>query len=286
MATSNIQLIVTDLDDTLWNWFDTWYSGFSALIDSLVEESGLPRDVLLDEARAVHQERGTSEYSFLVDEMPSLRAMAAPELPRDRFSRSIHRQNSARLHSIRLFPEVRESLERLKLLEIPVVAYTESQSFWTLWRMKKLGLDGLIKTIYSSPDHPFPLGLKPEDVRRYPESEYRLMRTKLEDTPEGVLKPSPEILSSILASEGVEADRCLYVGDSLMKDVAMALETGVVAVFAEYGSHRSDDQYDLLRWVTHWQDSDVAREAEMDQDRTVIPDLTLRESFAEILDHV
>jgi hypothetical protein len=39
-----VSVVITDLDDTLWDWVGIWYAGFSALIDTLVETSGVPRD--------------------------------------------------------------------------------------------------------------------------------------------------------------------------------------------------------------------------------------------------
>ena len=32
------RLLVTDLDNTLWDWFEAWYQSFSALVDALVNQ--------------------------------------------------------------------------------------------------------------------------------------------------------------------------------------------------------------------------------------------------------
>ena len=42
------QLLITDLDNTLWDWFAAWYESFSALLDGLVALSGVERTVLVD----------------------------------------------------------------------------------------------------------------------------------------------------------------------------------------------------------------------------------------------
>ena len=36
------RLLVTDLDNTLYDWFDIWHSSFSALLEEVARISGLP----------------------------------------------------------------------------------------------------------------------------------------------------------------------------------------------------------------------------------------------------
>lgn len=71
-----------------------------------------------------------------------------------------------------------------------------------------------------------------------------------------------------------------------MKDIAMALEANVDAVFAKYGtSHFSTntDDYDLLRDVTHWTDSDVERERKIKEENKDIHAKFIINRFDEIL---
>ena len=51
---TRVSVLITDLDNTLWDWVGIWHSWFSRLIEYLVDE-GLDRDDLLTEARASHQ---------------------------------------------------------------------------------------------------------------------------------------------------------------------------------------------------------------------------------------
>src|SRR5438876_11276907 len=70
-----VSLLVTDLDNTLWDWFEIWYRSFSALLDGIVSISGIPQEELEPEIRKIHQRRGTSEYSYLIGELPPLREL-------------------------------------------------------------------------------------------------------------------------------------------------------------------------------------------------------------------
>ena len=69
---SHKSVLITDLDNTLFDWVHLWHSCFSAMFEKIIEISGVPETVLKSEIKTVHQMHGTSEYSFLVEELPSL----------------------------------------------------------------------------------------------------------------------------------------------------------------------------------------------------------------------
>lgn len=75
----------------------------------------------------------------------------------------------------------------------------------------------------------------------------------------------------------------MYVGDSLMKDVAMAKDAGVLDIHAAYGEAQRRPEYELLRRVSHWPDSTVAQEQLLIGNPLIEPTISLREGFYEIL---
>ncbi len=75
-----------------------------------------------------------------------------------------------------------------------------------------------------------------------------------------MLKPNPEVLLDIIREIGRVPSECVYLGDSKMKDVAMAQDAGVTDVLAGYGAVQHQEEYNLLREVSHWPDVDVKRE--------------------------
>lgn len=278
-----VQLLVTDLDNTLWNWFEMWHVSFEALVVTLEEQSGVPRGVLEREMRDVHQARGTTEYSFLVDELPSLIYASAPDKPSSRFDDAVHRQNSLRKSVLRLYPGVLETLQLVKEAGVPVIAYTESIAYWTEKRIRTLGLDGVIDVLYSSPDHDFPTGLSRATVRTLPDDEYGLATTEHRQVPRGAMKPNEGILRAIVEEQGANLSETLYVGDSLTKDVAMAKAVGAIDVLAAYGIVHDSNDYDLIRRVTHWTAEDVERERTSRPVGELTPSYTIKQ-FADLLD--
>lgn len=280
-------VLVTDLDNTLWDWFHAWHASFDAMVGRLCEISGVERGILEAEIRVVHQRRSTSEYSNLLNELPSLEDAYSNVTPMQRFDDAVHIANSRRKSETKLYAGVRDALLELKNHGITIVAYTESISFWSEWRIKHTQLDGIIDILYSAPDHDLPAGTSFEDLRRpehRPDNDYGLERTVHRHIPREEIKPNPEVLRAILSDLGCDPAKAVYVGDSLMKDVAMAQAAGVLAVHAKYGEVQHTSDYDLLRRVSHWPDVAVETERKLISMPTIFPDVVLEHGFSEILD--
>lgn len=286
MQDKKVSLLITDLDNTLFDWFNLWYYPFNAMLTKLSEKSGISRSTLMPEIRQIHQRHGTSEYAFLIEELPSLRR-AYPEVNLvEHFSDAINSYRLERHKHMRLYPGVMRTLQAVREQGCIIVGYTESLAFYTNYRLRKLCLDGVLDYLYSPADHDLPAGLTQEQIRLYPAESYRLRKTVHRHTPPGELKPNPDVLLDIIQQLDRNPSDSVYVGDSLFKDVAMAQDAGVTDVYAEYGAgHRSegsDDQYELLRQVTHWTAEDVEREKNL-KEKHVKPTHVLEGGLAELL---
>lgn len=284
MSRPKISVLITDLDNTLFDWVEIWHKSFTALVDKLVQTSGIDREVLLDEIREVHQKHRTSEYAFVIEELPSLRAKHPNGDLAQIYDSAIYAHRQARKQVEALYPGVAETLGVLKEKGVPVVGYTESMAYYSGRRVRVLRLDGLLDYLYSPPDHDMPEGMSLEQIRKYPAAYYELAATKHRHTPKGEVKPNPDILRKIIEDIGAKPELCLYVGDTLMKDIAMAKDAGVLGALAGYGRAQDRDDYQLLRRVTHWSAADVEREKAINAAKSVTPDYVLKDSFAELLD--
>ena len=274
-------VLITDLDNTLFDWFEIWYSSFNAMLERVVEISGISKEQLIKEIRPVHRKYGTAEYAFVLEKLPSLQQKyGTREKINEELKDAIHAYRSERMTHLKLYKGVYDTLAELKSRRVRVVAYTESKEWYTKNRLKRLGLDYFIEVLYSPSDHTVPL----EEEER---TEIVFDFMKSEHTPEGEFKPNPKLLLDIIDKLGVTPEECVYVGDSEMKDVEMALQAGVTAVFAKYGTghfNGEDTRYKLLQAVTHWTDADVQREQEIKKNsKHLQPDFTI-DSFDELLD--
>lgn len=280
------RVLVTDLDNTLWDWFKAWHTSFDAMVERLSELSGVGRDRLEAEIRTVHQRHGTSEYSNLLNELPSLQGKSGDVTPIEAFDDAIHVLNSKRKSATELYAGVYRALLDIKSHGTTIAAYTESISYWTAWRIKQTQLDGVIDILYSAPDHDLPIGMSFDQLRRpkyRSADDYGLKRTVHKYIPRHEIKPNPEVLKAILADLQCDPGDALYVGDSLMKDVAMAQAAGVLDVHAKYGEVQHTEDYDLLRRVSHWPDATVARERELISDPDIVPTVVLEREFGEVV---
>jgi phosphoglycolate phosphatase len=286
-ARSFATVLVTDMDNTLFDWLGMWQAAFGAMLEHLMADSGVPRATLVAEFFAIHQRHGTTEYAFAIQELPSLRARHAPDaedLP-GRYAAAIDAYRVMRRRTLALYPGVRETLRAVRAAGALVIAYTESRAYYADYRVRTLELDGALDYLYSLPDHALPEGVTASQIRRYPPEHYRLRSTVARHTREGTWKPDASVLRDILSDVGAEPAAAVYVGDSLIKDVTMAQAAGVLDVFARYGDVRSRPGYDLLRRVTHWSPAMLAR-SEGIREADVRPPHVLGDGFAELLDHV
>lgn len=281
---TRISVLITDLDNTLWDWVHIWHASFATLIDVLVDEGGLDRETLLDEAREIHQRHATSEYSLLLEELPSLADLSAKTDTTALRVSAIAASQKGREKALALYPSVAETLVQIRTAGAVVVAYTESMAFATAQRVRKLALDGVIQYLYSSPDHDFPEDAPPELMRQHADEHYALKETEHRHVARGVLKPNAEVLRQIMTDVGAAPESTAYVGDNIMKDVAMAKQAGVIDVLAGYGAAQHRDEYELLRRVTHWPKADVDREREMIAAGELEATFTLEKGFAELSD--
>jgi FMN phosphatase YigB (HAD superfamily) len=274
------KVLISDFDNTLYDWFAMWHASFTAMMDEIERIGGLPRETLYPEIRAIHQRHGTSEYAFLIEAMPSLRKKFPGQDLTAVFDPAIHAYRKARKATLRLYPGVRDTLNALLAKGVAVALYTDSLWFYTSSRIRALELDEFIDDIYSPPDHELPGA--PGEVRRHPSGYYALKHARHRCLPEGLAKPQPELLLNIARELGFDRSECLYVGDSLMKDVAMAKECGIVDVWAEYGASAKPEEYELLKRVSHWPDADVRRE-EKTKPETVLPTHAIAQ-FGDLLE--
>lgn len=275
-----MKLLITDLDNTLYDWVTFYSESFRAMSKALSEEINVPLDNLLDEYKAVHQKFGNSEKPFATLELPSVISHFKSKdkvFLQQQLSNVFAAFSKKRNETLKLYPEVLETLKTLKNNGVRIVAHTEALEFNALYRIHKLGLLEVFDHLYTQEDthnlHP-----EPESAKKIQVADNFIIRLPLSQA-----KPNPQLLKSICDSEGVSVNEAIYIGDSLTKDIAMAKEAGVTALWANYGRTFSPSCWDILVRITHWTDSDVKREEELKKAYSdVKPDHTIDE-FSELL---
>jgi FMN phosphatase YigB (HAD superfamily) len=274
------RVLITDVDNTLLDWQDIWYQTFSAMIEKVIEISGIDPETLFAQSSLIHQRYGTSEYSRLLEELPCLRELYGDHVLTN-MAPAIDEFREVRRKVLQLYPTVEETLKTLKAAGVRIAAFTESKAFYTNYRFRKLGLDGLIDYLYSPEDHSMPD--ETPGTRYYAPDSYSFKHTIHRYTPEGEVKPNPDILLQIILELDASISEVVYVGDNILKDVLMARQAGVTDVHALYGASQHKPEYELLRKVTHWTPEMVERERNALKPGGLIPTHVLETNFAQIL---
>jgi FMN phosphatase YigB (HAD superfamily) len=276
-----VRLLITDLDNTLYDWVTFFASAFAAMTKELSRLIEVPEERLLDEFKSIHQYYGNSEQPFAVLELPSVRKRfpdASIEELRVALEPALQVFSAERRRHLHLYPGVGDALAALQKRGVRIVAHTEASTLNAYYRVKYLNIERYIAHLYALGGkvnaHPNPT----RAVELLPPPGF-LIIVPFEDR-----KPNPRLLLDICRSEEVSATDAWYVGDSLTRDMSMAKAAGLNSVWARYGTHYDRALWNTLVRVTHWTEADVRREEELRHKFShVEPDYVI-DSFSEVLD--
>ncbi|MCX6578961.1 MAG: HAD family hydrolase [Candidatus Aminicenantes bacterium] len=279
---TQIELLIIDLDNTLYDWISFFVPAFYRMIDVAVEILQVDRETLLTDIQKVHQKYGNSEHPFALLETGAA-INRFPGKNRAELAKildpAFHAFNKKRKELLRLFPGVFETLKFINESGCTVVAHTEADVLNSLFRINALGIRQFLSYLYA----PRSEGLgHPEGKVLYADE---LKNGFLRLLPREHRKPSPKVLEDIFVEYSLSPMNVLYVGDSITKDISMAKRAGAHAAWARYGTLYDKTLWEKLVRVTHWTAEDVARESQLrNEAEGVLPDVNL-ESFTELTDH-
>lgn len=278
-----VNLLITDLDNTLYDWVGSFVPAMYEMVRVAAVLMHTSEAELLDEIREENQKNRTSERPFsLLSTRSVMRAFGSESgaAARSALDPAFRAFNAERKRRMRLFDGVYESLKQVRSSGVPIVIYTEAEVASALFRIEKLGLWPEVDAIYAS------VGGWAQHPDRFRQQHYEGMLNsgKVVLLAEGHRKPSPETLASICRAYGVRPAETVYVGDSLTKDVGMAIQAGVIAVWARYGNVAEGDAWRKLVRISHWTQEDVQREESLRADFGKIkPEFEIGQ-FSELLD--
>ncbi|WP_254526721.1 MULTISPECIES: HAD family hydrolase [unclassified Sphingobacterium] len=280
-----VNFVVTDLDDTIWDWLNMWHNSFSPYLNRISAEFNLDITELKNDFKQLHQKYGTTEASFIIDDLKQLNELHLKKIYEETNAGKsiIHEYYSNKKNNLLLFEDTLKTLSSIKSSGAMIIGFTESHSFYTKYRLKTLNIDGLIDCIYAPVDAELPDSVK----KYYPEGYWEPQRTEFRYLSREVKKPNSEILEIILKDFNAKKENTIYIGDKLARDIFMAKEAGITSVYAHYGDKTDGAEYDLLREVTHWSNEDVEREIKFKADfkgKTIIPDVVLDKTIKELMD--
>lgn len=254
----SIKIVITDLDNTIYNWVDFYVPSFLAMIQELSKLTGVSQAKLKTSFKKIHEKYRTSEYTFAIQQLDVLQ-----QINRGLDIKQILQKYNSAIYAFRktrkktlplcLYKGVKETLIKMRNQGRKIIGVTDSLMFHTITRLKQLEVEDLYDGIFAPPDHGFPPGTTPKDVRFYDNS--MVYETKIPIKMEintSLRKPDRRVLLIILNYFNVKPKEAVYIGDSLSRDVLLAQKCGIHDVYAKYGQKYNPKYYKELLKITYW----------------------------------
>lgn len=269
---NNEKCLITDFDNTLFDWFDNWYQAFDGALEYIYSQvPSLNRETFLNDIKNIHIKHNTTEYLNVFYQIGKYHKYKnIPNFYEICSEATLLREN-LKEQNLHLFSKVIDTFKILKEHSFKLVIFTESEAFSTATRIKKLNLDGIIDYIYAPPAKNF--------------GDISLQTTQLISFEEQAhYKPEKRNLEKIVNDLHLNRENCYYLGDSLIKDIKMAQNAKIIDIYAKYGeNYKNKPEYALLKKVTFWQKALVKAEEESNS-QEIKPTYILNNSIYEIID--
>lgn len=192
---SKIKAVIFDLDNTLLDFVEAKLKACKAVVEYLgINEN--EHELLNYFLRGVH---GFEDVRNIADYMRD-RGVYCEE----KFRECCEIYEKVKLENIKLYPNVRETLEKLKETGIKLAVVTDAMNGHATGRLRKVGVLHYFDVVVSS------------DMT-------------------GKRKPEPDSIILALDRLGVKAEEAIIVGDSLRRDIEAGKRLGMVTVYASYG---------------------------------------------------
>lgn len=284
---SRRRILLLDLDNTLYDWVRFFAPAMRGMCRRMSEMTGIPLPTLFDEFKAVFITHGTVEYTFALQELPSLVALHPGETGAqiaDRYRPAIEVFQRRRRAYLRPYPGVRQGIETLRSVGYEIYGVTDSQRFQAENRLRQLRLDRVLDGLCCRADHAIPDVDTVAALRRMPANHYSSELRAVIVLPSGLRKPTPGVLDFVVSALNADYSSCLYVGDSLVKDVLMAQLGGIYDCWAAYGSRVSPLDFATVVRVSDWSKRAVREALNPSPDRLKIFPSVIADSFESVVE--
>lgn len=276
------QLLITDLDNTLYNWIDYFAPSFRGMVHAIAREMKVSEQELYDGFKEVYKSRESLEYSFSIQELPFINRYSSEEiekfvnLGKIVFSR-------VRDSNLKIYDGVKETLEELTNRGVFIVAVTNAPIYHGEARLKQLRIDKYFWGIAGWEGHQIPDDAYTEKIsHKSQEGKYQSRYIqKRWGYHKNDIKPNPNSYLEILNELKISHKSTYVIGDSMLKDLIPANEIGAKSIWAKYGTHFRKDNFETILKITHWEENTVKSAYD---EKSFEPDYTVNNSFSELLE--
>ncbi len=235
---SKHNIVLWDLDNTMWDWTAFAAKVYPAMRDKIVEITRSSRDHITALMRDYYDEAGTMESAWFVESLKNSGEIA--HLSEVEVSH-LETQTSTIYHELRrkhlkLLPDIRDVLEEIIDMNHENIVLTDAPAFHAMSRLKHFGLDNqLISKVIAQPD-----------------AKSELIPVKYQNTGENygsnipveiakVAKPFTDLETHLGMSREEIRERVMIIGDNKAKDIELARTYDCRGVHAKWASMEQED---------------------------------------------
>jgi FMN phosphatase YigB (HAD superfamily) len=273
--------ILTDLDNTVYNFVDYFGPCFRSMVHVLHRECGIPEADITRQFKEVFSKHGSVEYPFSVQKLELCSALS-----QEKVSSLVKKARGAfirtRRRNLFAYPGVEDTLAWARHESIAVIAVTNSPLRLAWSRILQLGLKQYFTGIaaWNGGGHEWPEEDPVAEVYRS-STEYQ-PPDWVWPVPGEKLKPDPWAYSKIIEALKIDPITIHVIGDSVEKDVRPALELNANGYWAKYGRVYQDKNDHTLRQVTHWSEKKILSTYNNDNLERIIS----VNDFSELMNHI
>lgn len=280
--------IITDIDNTLYNFVDYFAPAFRAMVHVLANRTNIPEEEVVRSFKEVYRRFHSLEYPNSVQKLSVLQERYEPKeieelvhIARVAFGGSYRRR-------MRPYPTVVDTLHWLRQQGYFLIAYTDGPLRHARTKLQRLGIRKLFDAFVAWV--PQPSEAEVESFSPEPEHnwfidpsgrEFKQGRTFSISAADR--KPNPAVLHILMEEFDLAPEQCWLVGDSIAKDLMPAREVGMHDVWARYGKEFELRNWQTLVQVSPWHDAVI--KVEQSPEVLYVPRHTIS-SFGELIDIV
>jgi len=252
-------LIITDLDNTVYNWVDYFAPCFRAMVHALARETGESERAIIEAFCQVYQARGSVEYAFSVQELSIFQDRSEEEvinlvrIAKGAFTR-------VREKRLRPYPTVNKTLIWIRSQGHRIVAVTNAPVVYAFGRLRQLRIQHLFDGLAGRKNYDIPQGAITRKVQERADKGYFAPPMLTWEFELDELKPNSRGYARVIGDLAMPAKNVWVVGDNTQRDLVPGIQLGAIGVWAKYGEVVDKKNLDTILELTAWKKENILSE--------------------------
>lgn len=246
------RLLITDLDNTLYNFIDYFAPSFRGMVHALAKKISIPEDELIPQFKKVFANHGSLEYGFVVQELSCVQERSQSDIL-DLIKIAKGAYSRVRQKNLEPYPNVKETLSWINQQGIIIVGVSNAPYFHALRRLRQLKIEKYFTGLVAWEGVPFSIDkYSKEIIEKELSGEYKTKIKKLWKLPKNKLKPNTDGYLIVMNEFAVKNRDCYILGDSISKDVQPAEQIGAKGIWARYGEAVIQKNLETVLSISNW----------------------------------